>query len=70
MDYPTKLQCIRRRNSCQFYINFPMPPAEALELRKGECLEWTIVDKGHLLLSRKECTPDRVRRKNPSSSKS
>jgi hypothetical protein len=27
MGYPTKLQCIQRQNSQQFYINFPLPMA-------------------------------------------
>lgn len=60
MGYPTKLQCIQRRDSQQFYINFPTPLAQALDLQKGEQLEWTIVDKGHLLLSRQVVPPDPV----------
>lgn len=60
MGYPTKLQCIQRKNSQQFYINFPTPLAQAIECQKGEPLEWTIVDKGHLILSRRLVPPDPV----------
>ena len=69
MGYPTKLQCIQRKDSEQFYINFPAPLAQALECQKGEQLEWTIVDKGHLLLSRQLVPPDPValKKKLPSS---
>jgi hypothetical protein len=60
MGYPTKLQCIQRQDSSQFYINFPTPLAQALDFQKGEQLEWTIVDKGHLVLSRQVVPPDPV----------
>jgi hypothetical protein len=48
MSYPTKVQCIERKESAQFYINFPTPLAQALDFAKGEMVEWTIHDKGHL----------------------
>jgi len=60
MGYPTKVQCIRRKNSEQFYINFPLPLAQAFELAKAEEVEWTVVDKQHLILSRKVAPPDPV----------
>lgn len=63
MGYPTKLQCIQRQDSSQFYINFPTPLAQALDFQKGEQLEWTIVDKGHLVLSRQVVPADPVRLK-------
>ena len=70
MGYPTKLQCIQRQDSQQFYINFPIPLAQALDFQKGEQLEWTIVDKGHLLLARQSVPPDPVPlKKKPPSSK-
>lgn len=52
MGYPTKLQCIQRQDSQQFHINFPIPLAQALDFQAGEQLERTIVDSGHLVLSR------------------
>lgn len=54
MGYPTKVQCIERKDSSQFYINFPTPLAQALEFAKGEIVEWTIHDKGHLILTRQD----------------
>ncbi|MFA5192998.1 MAG: hypothetical protein WC740_20000 [Verrucomicrobiia bacterium] len=60
MGYPTKLQCISRKNSEQFYINLPLPLAQAFEMTKSEELEWTVVDKAHLILSRKVVPPDPV----------
>lgn len=60
MGYPTKVQCIERKDSEQFYINFPAPLAQALEFTKGETVHWTVHDKGHLILSRQEVPPDPV----------
>jgi hypothetical protein len=68
MGYPTKVQCISRKNSEQFYINFPLPMAQAFEFAKGEEVEWTVVDKQHLVLSRKSAPPDPVPVKKPSAS--
>ena len=71
MGYPTKVQCISRKESEQFYINFPLPLAQACEFAKGEEVEWTVVDKAHLVLSRKAVPPDPVPvKKTPLSSKS
>lgn len=60
MGYPTKVQCICRKASEQFYVNFPLPMAQAFELAKGEEVEWTVVDKKHLILSRRVVPPDPV----------
>jgi hypothetical protein len=69
MGYPTKVQCITRRASEQYYINFPLPMAQAFEFTKGEEVEWTVVDKKHLILSRRAAPPDLVPvKKTPDSS--
>ncbi len=60
MGYPTKVQLIERKDSQQFYINFPAPIAQALEFAKGEVVEWTIADKQHLILSRTVVPPAAV----------
>jgi hypothetical protein len=52
MGYPTKVQVIARKESEQWYINFPVAIAQAMEFSKGETVEWTIADKQHLVLSR------------------
>lgn len=60
MGYPTKVQLIERKDSQQFYINFPAPIAQAMEFTKGEIVEWTIADKQHLILARSAVPPDAV----------
>lgn len=60
MGYPTKIQCIERKDSSQFYINFPAPLAQALDFSKGEVVEWSIHDKKHLIVSRREVPPDPI----------
>jgi len=52
MGYPTKVQLIKRKQSEQWYINFPTAVAQAMEFERGETVEWTIEDKSHLLLRR------------------
>jgi hypothetical protein len=52
MGYPTKVQLIDRKESQQWYINFPAPIAQAMEFAKGEVVEWVIQDRHTLLLHR------------------
>lgn len=52
MGYPTKVQVIQRKDSRQWYINFPAPIAEAMEFAKGETVEWFIQGRDCLLLRR------------------
>jgi len=54
MGYATKVQCIRREASEQWYINFPAALAQAMEFVRGEVAEWIIEDKGQLVLRRRE----------------
>jgi hypothetical protein len=54
MGYPTKVQLIQRKDSQQWYINFPAPLAQAMEFNKGEVIEWILQDKYSLLLDRTE----------------
>ena len=54
MGYETKLQVIERKNNTrQFYIVCPAPLAEALEMEKGETLEFVVEDKNRLTIRRK-----------------
>jgi hypothetical protein len=69
MGYPTKVQLIQRKDSQQWYINFPAAVAQAMDFAKGEDVQWTIADKGHLILSRQVVPPDPIPvKKTPSSS--
>ncbi len=45
MGFPTKVQLIKRKQSEQWYINFPSAIAQAMEFERGETVEWTIEDK-------------------------
>jgi hypothetical protein len=71
MSYPTKVQVIQRKESEQWYINFPSAIAQAMDFAKGEEVLWTIADKGNLILSRKQVPPNPVAlKKTPRSSRS
>lgn len=53
MGYESSVQVIERANRTrQFYLICPAPLAEALELKKGEVIEWIIEDKHTLTIKR------------------
>ncbi len=53
MGYLTKLQVIERANhQRQYYVICPAPLAQALEMEKGETLEWIVEDKATLSVKR------------------
>jgi bifunctional DNA-binding transcriptional regulator/antitoxin component of YhaV-PrlF toxin-antitoxin module len=63
MGYLSKIQVIERANRTrQFYLICPAPMAEALELSKGEEIEWVIEDKATLILKRPKVADNRKRR--------
>ena len=66
MGSPTKLQVIRRANSEQWLVTVPTALAQALQLRKGELVQWVVADKGHLILERQvvPMNPVNVSKKN------
>lgn len=53
MGYSTRVQLLRRKTSRQWFIGLPAPLAEALELEKGETIEWKIEDKNRITMIRK-----------------
>lgn len=63
MPLPTKIQVISRKNSQQYYVNFPAQVAHALDIEKGEDVEWSIHDRGTLVLVRKEVPPSPLKEK-------
>lgn len=63
MGYPTKVQLIRRKESEQWYINFPAAIARAMEFERGEMVEWIIEDKGQLVLRRLSTPPSVLKKK-------
>lgn len=64
MGFPTKVQLIQRKNSEQWYINFPSALAQAMEFERGETMEWIIEDKSQLVL-RRQSQPTPLKKTNP-----
>lgn len=54
---PTRVQLIDRKNSQQWYINFPAPIAQAMQFAKGEVCEWLIDNRQTLILQRRDAPP-------------
>lgn len=53
MGYVSKLQVIQRGGkNRQYYFICPAPLAQALELEKGESIEWVVEDKRRLVIRR------------------
>jgi antitoxin component of MazEF toxin-antitoxin module len=52
MGYKTKVQLIKRKTSEQWYVNFPMVLAQAMEFKQSEEVEWVVTEDGTLILSR------------------
>ena len=65
MGYPTKVQLIKRKNSEQWYINFPSAVAKAMEFSRGEIVEWLVEDKETLVLHRPNAKARRLKKKLP-----
>jgi hypothetical protein len=55
MGYFSKVQVIERaKGQRQFYLICPAPLAQALEMEKGETIEWVVEDKWTLKIRRGE----------------
>jgi hypothetical protein len=53
MAYQSKVQVIQRGGkNRQYYLICPAPLAQALEVEKGEVIEWVVEDKHTLTLRR------------------
>jgi DDE superfamily endonuclease len=63
MGYPTKVQLIRRKQSQQWYVNFPAQVAQAMDFRAGEVVEWQIEDRGLLGLVRRQVPESALKKK-------
>jgi bifunctional DNA-binding transcriptional regulator/antitoxin component of YhaV-PrlF toxin-antitoxin module len=66
MGFISKVQVIQRgETNRQFYFICPAPLAQALEIEKGERIEWVVVDKQTLMIRRvgqEKMTPDKTRK--------
>ncbi len=60
MGYRTKVQCIKRQKSEQWYINFPSAIAQAMEFTRSENVEWVISNKQYMILHQPEAPADLI----------
>lgn len=60
MSFPTKVQKINRKNSEQWYINFPSAVAQMMDFSKGEVVNWTLHDRSTLILERPDVPPSPI----------
>ena len=65
MGYLSKVQVIERaKGQRQFYLICPAPLAQALEIEKGETIEWVVEDKWTLRVSRVEARQTQTPRRS------
>jgi bifunctional DNA-binding transcriptional regulator/antitoxin component of YhaV-PrlF toxin-antitoxin module len=63
MGYISKVQVIERANQTrQYYLICPAPLAQALELEKGEEIDWVVEDRHTLVLQRVRETESKLRK--------
>lgn len=64
MGFISKVQVIQRgEKNRQFYFICPAPLAQALEIEKGEEIEWVVEDKLTLIIRRITAKEKKTRRK-------
>ena len=65
MGYLSKVQVIERaKGQRQFYLICPAPLAQALEMGKGETIEWVVEDKWTLRVRRIAAEEGRAQRRS------
>ena len=65
MGYLSKVQVIgRAKGQQQFYLICPAPLAQALEMEKGETIEWVVQDKWTLSVKRVEARDTQSQRRS------
>ena len=69
MPYATKVQLIKRKQSEQYYVNFPAGLSQAMDFAKGERVEWSVHDRATLVLQRPEAPPSPLKKTKRSSMK-
>jgi hypothetical protein len=63
--YQIKVQKVERPTNRSYYLNLPVVLAEAMEITKGEEMQWLVEDKNMLLLCRIQKRPPRKLRAKP-----
>lgn len=69
MPFPTKVQLINRKNSEQWYINFPSAVAQMMDFSKGEVVNWSLHDRATLVLERTAVPPSPLKKTTRRSSR-
>ena len=69
MPYATKVQLINRKQSQQYYVNFPAGLAQAMDFTKGEQVHWSVHDRATLVLQRPEAPLSPLKKTKRSSRK-
>ena len=65
MGYLSKVQVIERaKGQQQFYLICPVALAQALEMKKGETIEWVVEDKWTLKVRRIEARQTPTQRRS------
>lgn len=64
VKYPLKVQTIRSKGQRpRLYVSFPLSLAAAIGLEPGEEVQWELLDRGELHLTRVNPAPPSTRRK-------
>lgn len=63
MGYPVKVQKVERPTNTSFYINLPAALADAMQVEKGETLEWFVEDRDTFILKRTKPSKSLIKRK-------
>ena len=53
MGWRTKIQMVNRKYSPQYFVRLPKAMAEALDIKKGEEVEWKVKSRRELVLKRR-----------------
>ena len=65
MGYISKVQVIQRgTTNRQYYLICPSPLAQALEIEKGENIEWVVENKQKLIIKRLSMKKGKKRRRS------
>jgi hypothetical protein len=52
MGYRVRIQRVDRPTNRSFYLNFPSPIADSVNMQKGEELEWQVEDRNTFVVKR------------------
>lgn len=52
MGYKVRMQRVDRPTNRSFYLNFPSPLADSVNMQKGEELEWFVEDRNTFVIRR------------------